>query len=112
MRPIPKSALYDTALVRVPIMDADSYDGVAGYERPVVIQNVRWEARANLKPAQHIFSDGSVGLLYVDRINSAGAFEIPVGSIVTVRDQGMTAVQTFPAYGLNGVVHHWEVELR
>lgn len=112
MRPIPKTALYDSALVKVPKMDADAYDGVSGYERSVAISNVRWERRENIKPSQHVFSDGSTGLLYIDRVNSVGAFEIPVGSLVTIRGEEKFVVETFPAYELNGIVHHWEVELR
>lgn len=112
LRPIPKKLLPDTATVRVCNPDQDAYDGRGSFSDPVTIKGVRWEAREMVKASQHVFTDGSTGLMFVDRINSAGAFEIPAGSLVTVNGQEKFVVQTFPVKEMNGVVHHWEVELR
>lgn len=110
--PIPKGLLAETASVKVPVPDADAYDGRGGFSEPVEIVGVRWQARELLRANQYVFSDGSTGLLFIDRVNSEGAFEIPVGSLVTISGQERIVVQTNPAKELNGVVHHWEVELR
>lgn len=112
LRPIPKSVLHDVALVRVPIPDAEAYDGRGGFADPVEIKNVRFQSRDELRASQYVFTDGSVGLLFVDCVNSAGAFEIPPGALVDIRGQERVVVKTTPLYELLGRVHHWEVELR
>lgn len=109
--PIPLAALPDACTVKVPMYSADGYDGVVGYKQPVSIKHVRWERREAIKASQHVFADGSTGLMYVDRINSNGAFEIPVNSLVTIMGEERNVVSVTPARTLNGVVHHWEVEL-
>lgn len=112
LRPIPKSVLHDTALVRVSIPDTDAYDGRGSFGAPVEIKNVRFQSREEMRASQYVFADGSIGLLFVDRVNSIGAFEIKPGDLVTLRGEERTAVKTTPLYGEFGVIHHWEVELR
>lgn len=102
----------DTAYVRTPIADQDAYDGISGFGEPVEIRNVRWNRAEAMRPSQHVFTDGSTGLLFIDARNSEGAFEVQAGSLVTVRGEERVCVKTTPFEDFEGNVHHWECELR
>lgn len=97
-------------LVRVPDTDAE----YGGRFRPArTIRNVRIERHLKVRRTQYQFADTTTGLMFVDRVTSAGAFDIPPGSMVSA-DGGATwssvnACHRFEGFG--GRVHHWEVEL-
>lgn len=114
--PIPFRLLPSTMEVRVPA------DGDFGGEfaEPVMIGNVRFASVEEVTPrlmgggrTGYVFSDGSKGLVYVDALNSAGAFEVPEGSLVSV-DGGskMSVVKNTRLEDFDGHVHHWEIEVR
>lgn len=109
MPQIQRSLLPDTATVRVP---ADGDWGGEHAEEAVEIRNVRFIERSAVRRTANVFEDGSQGLLIVDAVNSAGAFEIPVGSLVQLGDRVLSAVKCTPYRLYRGRVHHWEVELR
>ena len=60
----------------------------------------------------HRGADAGAGTLFVDAVMSAGAFEIPAGSRVEVHGRSYVAAKVSRFEGFNGLVHHWEVELR
>lgn len=107
MRPIPRRYLTSDALVRVPL------DGTRGgrFAEPVALSGVCWQASVNVQEG-HVVTVGEGGTLYVDAVNTAGAFAIPAGSKVSV-DGGetwltATAVAQQPPFG---PANHWEVTL-
>ena len=83
IRPIPRSALPDTMTVRVPLPDGT-------YEEPVLICNVRFERTQRVSDDNHRSSDAGGGTVFVDAVNSIGAFEVvgtpPVGVCLLVDD--------------------------
>lgn len=106
--PIPKALLGSSCAVRVPI------DGEYGgeYSEPRAIENVRYCPRAELERTGYVFSDGSKGMLFIDRENSAGGFELPVGALVSIDGASEVAViKCEPQIAFGPVVHHWEVEV-
>jgi len=108
MKPIPLCLLPDTIRVQK-ALEAD-YRGEFGKAKTV--RNVRFESAENLVNNSYIFSDGSNGLIYIDAVNSEGAFAIPVGSKVTLKGQTCFVVKCVPVEGVFGRVHHYEVEVR
>lgn len=104
---IPKSLLPDSIKVSVP---ADS-DYRGKFEEPKLISNVRFDSVASLEGGRYIFAEGSAGLIFIDATNSYGAFEIPVGSRISLGMQNYIVVKTTPYAGYFGRVHHWEVEV-
>ena len=111
VRPINRKYLPSVAEVRVPYTDANGYQGL---EDPVTIVGVAYERCASTRATSYMLQDGTTGLMFVDAINSDGAFDIPAGSMVRIDgeavEQCANAVHRFDAPG--GRVHHWEVELR
>lgn len=108
LRPIPLAALPDDMEVRVPV---DGPYGGALEEEARLVRHVRFQPSEAITPSQHVFQDGSKGLVFVDAANSEGAFEIPAGSVVSIggRDD-MTVVACTP-HSPFGVMHHWELEV-
>lgn len=107
LKPIPKSLMPDTIVVRVP-KDGE-YRGK--FEMPVGIENVRFDSTESLNPNQYAFSEGSRGLIFIDAVNSVGAFEIPAGARITLGDEDYLVVKTTSYAGFYGRMHHWEVEV-
>lgn len=108
IHPIPRNLLPDTMAVRVPV------EGEYGGEYSKVLRlvaNVRFDSADALKRADYVLEDGSAGLVFVDRVNSSGAFPVPVGSLVTIRGQELSAVKVTPYETYRGIVHHWEIEV-
>lgn len=105
---IPACILTDTCTVRVPV--ESDYGGE--FAEPVEIGNVRFERRDPFHPDALSLGDGAKGILFVDAVNSEGAFAIPSGSLVKVGDVEMVAGSVAEFIGFGGRVHHWEVELR
>lgn len=109
MLQIPKRYLPHTVQVQVP-KDSDGFGGQ--YEEPQTIAHVRVEPLWTLRATQYQLQDGAHGILFVDAVNSEGAFEIPAGSLVTLEGEPSPAnvLACHPFIGADEV-HHWEVEL-
>lgn len=105
--PIPKSLLPSTISVQVP------KDGTFGgeYESPQVISHVRYDLEATVLARDYVLSEGSKGIIFVDAVNSAGAFEVPQGSLITIDDDELAAVKVTPYETFNGRIHHWIIEV-
>lgn len=100
--------LGNTCTVRVPA--PSDYGGE--FEEPVTIRNVRFQRRDPFHPNELSLGEGSKGLLFIDAVNSAGAFEIPSGSLVTIDGEEMIAGDVATFIGFGDQIHHWEIELR
>ena len=110
LRPIPRNLMPSTATVWEPV--TGDYGGTFA-EEGKTITGVRFDRHAPLQRLGYVETDGLQGLLYVDAVNSAGAFAIPEGSKVQIDSlEPMQAVVVHEFQGFNGAVHHWEVELR
>lgn len=108
MLPIPLSLLPSSMAVRVPV-DSD-YGGE--YAEPVEVAHVRFDSSAVLSRRGYVLSDGSKGLVYADAVNSMGAFDMPVGSLVSIDGADeMSVKRVTPCKGFFGVMHHWEIEV-
>lgn len=105
MRPIPRSALPDVMSVRVP-MD----DGTFG--EPALICNVRFERTQKASGDGHRSADAGQGKVFVDAVNSVGAFDVPAGSRVAVAGRSMFVTESHRCEDLFGRVHHWELKVR
>lgn len=104
-KPIPRSALPDTMAVRAPLPD-----GSLG--EPAVIAGVRFERRQSASGDAHRSADAGAGIVYVDAVNSAGAFEVAAGSRVAVRGHSYFVAECHACEDLFGRVHHWELKVR
>lgn len=106
--PIPICAMPSTLTVRMPKADA-KYGGE--FEEAVEIGCVRFDQEVPERKTGYQLSDGSKGVVFVDRVTSTGAFAVPVDSLVSV-DGGdeMTVVNCRPRIGF-AEVHHWELEV-
>lgn len=75
IRPIPRSALPDTMTARVPLPDGT-------YNEPGLICNARFERTQKVSDDAHRSAGG--GTVFVDALNSIGAFEVKAGSRAAV----------------------------
>jgi len=107
MQPIPLSLLPDDMEVRVP----SESDYAGEYADPVEVWHVSFVGAEEMARKGYVFSDGAKGLVYVDAVNSVGAFKVPVGSLVRIGDDEMSAVKTVACPGFFGAIHHWEIEV-
>lgn len=109
-QPIPTSLMPSSAAVRVPV---DGKDGGEHEQEARLIEHVRYESASAAKRSSYVFADGSTGLVYIDAANSIGAFEVPVGSLVSIDGAPeVCVVKCAPFESYAGRVHHWEVEVR
>ena len=96
LRPIPRRLLPDDMLVL-------PSDGQGGYGDARMVRHVRLELADGVADDPHRDSARS-GRVFVDAVNSRGAFEVPAGSrVVVVRCRRCCVVR--------GQVHHWELEV-
>ena len=77
IRPIPRAALPDTMTVRAPLPDG-------GFGEPRMIAGVRFERTQSVSGDGHRSADAGTGTVFVDAVNSIGAFDVPAGSRVAV----------------------------
>ncbi len=105
LRPIPARLLADTAVVRMP-------DGVGGFEDGVAISGVRFSRTQSVVGDDHRGADAGSGKVYVDALNSAGAFEVPAGSRVEIGGHSYYVAECKRCEDFNGHVHHWELVVR
>ena len=105
IRPIPRSALPDMMTVRAPLPDGT-------YDEPELICNVRFERTQKVSDDEHRSADADGGTVFVDAVNSVGAFEVEAGSRVAVGGRSMYVIEVRRCEDLLGRVHHWEIEVR
>ena len=105
LRPIPKRLLPDDMLVW-------PADGKGGFGQTRMVRHVRFEFAQAVADEAHCSADGGKGVVYVDSVNSAGAFEIPAGSRVIVGSSPSMFVKACKrCVVIRGEVHHWELEV-
>ena len=104
-RPIPRAALPDTMTVRAPLADGS-------FDEPQIVAYVRFERRQRAVDDDHRSADAGGGTVFVDAVNSVGAFEVEAGSRVAVAGRSMYATEVRRCEDLFGRVHHWEIEVR
>lgn len=108
LTPIPVSVMPSNVAVRVPV--DSTYGGE--YAEAQTIEHVRFEKASALVRGAYVLTDGAKGLLFVDAVNSKGAFEIPTGSLLSIDGaEEATAGNVDTFEGFNGKVHHWEIEV-
>ena len=105
LRPTPRRLLPDDMLVWAP-------DGAGGFAAVRMIRHVRFEREESVADDPHRSADGGHGTVFVDAVNSAGAFEVPAGSRVLVGAGPAVFVKTCKrCCVIRGQVHHWELEV-
>lgn len=104
VRPIPRSALPDTMTVREPLPDGSFGD-------PRIVAGVRFERTQKAVDDAHRSADAGGGTVFVDAVNSVGAFEVPAGSRVAVGGRSMLVRESHACCDLFGRVHHWELKV-
>lgn len=104
IRPIPRTALPDTMTVRVPLVDG-------AFEEPEIVVGVRFERTQSVSDDVHRSADAGAGTVFVDAVNSIGAFDIPAGSRVAVGGRSLFVREVHRCEDLFGRVHHWELKV-
>lgn len=87
IRPIPRSALPDVMTVRTPLPDGT-------FDEPQIIANVRFERTQKVSDDDHRSADAGGGTVFVDAVNSIGAFEVAAGSRVAVGGRSMYVAES------------------
>lgn len=57
-------------------------------------------------------ADAGAGKVYVDAVNSSGAFEMPAGSRVNIGGYSYYVAEVKRCEDFNGHIHHWELVVR
>ena len=105
LRPIPLRLLAEDAVVRVP-------DGAGGYVKGVAVSHVRFARTQSVVDDEHRSADAGSGKIYVDAVNSDGAFEVPAGSRIDIDGHSYYVAECRRCEDFNGRVHHWELVVR
>lgn len=100
--PIPLWMLGDSMLVSVP-------DGHGGFSGPVEVSPVRFEEVQSASDEAHRSADAGGGTVFVDAVNSRGAFEVPVGSRVEIGGVSYFVRKCKRRGEFGPRVHHWEL---
>ena len=100
--PIPLWLLGDSVRVSVP-------DGRGGFREPVEVSPVRFEEEQSVSDDAHRSADAGGGTVFVDAVNSRGAFEVPVGSRVEIGGVSYFVRKCKRRGGFGSKVHHWEL---
>lgn len=88
-------------------------DGEGGFSECRMVRHVRFEAEQSVCYDDHRSADGGRGRVFVDAVNSEGAFEIPAGSRVLVGACPSAVVASCKrCCVIRGQVHHWELDVR
>jgi hypothetical protein len=86
-------------------------NGQGGYGAARMVRHVRLELVDAVSDEPHRESSCS-GRVFVDAVNSQGAFEVPAGSRVVVGSlPGMRVLSCRRCCVVRGQVHHWELEV-
>lgn len=102
-RRIPRSLLTKTMTVRTPNADGT-------YSEPVAVIGVLFQRKDEVTDDAHR-SSVSGGVVYIDAINSKGAFEVPVGSRVVIGGRSYLVRKCEPGGDLLGRVECWRLEV-
>ena len=105
LRPIPARLLPDVMTVRVPTEGG-------GLGDPVTVTRVRYQRVQAVAEDGHRSADAGSGTVYVDALNSGGAFEVPAGSRVAICGHSYLVAACRRCEDFNGHVHHWELSVR
>ena len=105
LRPIPARLLAEDAVVRVP-------DGGGGYAEGVAVSYVRFARMQSVVDDGHRSADAVAGKVYVDAVNSSGAFEVPTGSRIDIGGHSYYVAEVKRCEDFNGHIHHWELVVR
>ncbi len=105
LRPIPARLLPDTMSVRMPLADGTLADAVT-------VSRVRFQRVQSASEDGHRSADAGSGEVYVDAVNSGGAFEVPAGSRVTIDEHSYLVAACRRCEDFNGRIHHWELDVR
>ena len=105
LRPIPLRLLDADAVVRVP-------DGTGGFDEGVAMSRVRFRRTQSVVDDGHRSADAGAGKVYVDALNSVGAFEVPAGSRIDIGGNSYYVAEVKRCEDFNGHVHHWELTVR
>lgn len=105
LRPIPLRLLADDAVVRVP-------DSDGGYAGGVAVSHVRFARTQSAVDDDHRSADAGAGKVYVDALNSGGAFAVPAGSRIDIGGHSYYVSECKRCEDFNGRVHHWELVVR
>lgn len=97
--------LAEDAVVRVP-------DGEGGYAEGVAVSHVRIARTQSVLDEGHRSADAGAGKVYVDALNSVGAFEVPAGSRIDIDGHSCYVAECKRCEDFNGHVHHWELVVR
>ena len=101
---IPTRLLPNDAVVRVP-------DG-SGFADGVDLRHVRFVRTQSVSDDGHRSADAGAGKVYVDAVNTVGAFEVSAGSRIDIGGYSYLVAETKRCEGHNGRVHHWELVVR
>ena len=105
LRPIPRRLLPDDMLVWPAAGDGT-------FLPTVLVLHVRFERTENAVDDAHRSADGGAGRVFVDAVNSEGAFEVPAGSRVLIGAGPSVLVRSCRrCCAIRGQVHHWELEV-
>lgn len=105
LRPIPARLLPDTMSVRVSLADGTLAEAVT-------VSRVRFQRVQAASGDGHRSADAFTGRVYVDAVNSGGAFEVPAGSRVGIGEHSYLVAACRPCEDFNGHIHHWELDVR
>ncbi len=105
LRPIPVRLLAEDAVVRVA-------DGNGGYAEGVAVSHVRFARTQSVLDEGHRSADAGAGKVYVDALNSVGAFEVPAGSRIDIDGNSYYVAECRRCEDFNGHLHHWELVVR
>lgn len=84
-------------------------DGAYGDGRRV--DHVRFERKQSFRGDGHCWADAGAGTLFMDAVNSPGAYEVPAGSRIEVNGRSYLVRRVSRLEGARGRAHHWELEL-
>lgn len=105
LRPIPLRLLAYDAQVRVP-------DGAGGFAAGVAVGRVGLVLTQSVADDAHRGADAGAGTVYIDAVNSTGAFEVPAGSRVDIDGRSLYVTACRRCEGVGARVHHWELTVR
>lgn len=87
-------------------------DGAGGLLAAKMVRHVRFDRVESVVDDPHRSADGGHGTVFVDAVNSVGAFEISAGSRVLVGAGPAAFVRSCKrCCVIRGQVHHWELEV-
>ena len=101
---IPARLLPDDAVVRIP--------GGDGFADGVALKHVRFDRMQSVSDDGHRSADAGAGTVFVDAVNTDGAFEVPAGSRIDIEGRSYLVAEAKRFEGHHGRVHHWELVVR